>query len=252
MESHYDVLGLSPDASHAEVREAYRTLLKEYHPDHGGSRAAFLRIKTAYERITGEDAPEGRETDGGAVTRTNPDGIDPTYPIDSSERSTAHGPTVRGTYLRLTLSGLVRERELRSIVPDYDGTSEARRTVAFFEVENVGDRPLTWRGREGTSFVGDDGFMYEGSSIVTPHVDRLPPTWCASAVTVQPGRALNGLVIAQELPDDVEIESVIYTQDVPNRSGAGREETERYLFDLKPSVRATLDEIPFSARTDDG
>ncbi|WP_241434288.1 J domain-containing protein [Natronorubrum tibetense] len=37
MESHYEVLGLSPAADERAVRRAYRTLLKEHHPDQGGS-----------------------------------------------------------------------------------------------------------------------------------------------------------------------------------------------------------------------
>lgn len=53
MERHYAVLGLSPDADLEEVRRTYRILSKEHHLDSGGSRSRFLRIKRAYEAITG-------------------------------------------------------------------------------------------------------------------------------------------------------------------------------------------------------
>lgn len=38
--SHYDVLGVSPDASAATIRESYRRLAREYHPDRTVGSAA--------------------------------------------------------------------------------------------------------------------------------------------------------------------------------------------------------------------
>ena len=49
-ESDHEVLGLSADAGVEEIREAYRRLVKEYHPDVSRDPAAaehFLRIGTA-------------------------------------------------------------------------------------------------------------------------------------------------------------------------------------------------------------
>jgi molecular chaperone DnaJ len=59
---YYKVLGVSPEASHEEVRRAYRRLAKEHHPDrHGGSRAAEERFKAITEayRVLGD--PEKRK-----------------------------------------------------------------------------------------------------------------------------------------------------------------------------------------------
>ncbi|MFC7155768.1 J domain-containing protein [Halomarina halobia] len=47
----YRVLGVSPDADEAAVRRAYRERAKETHPDAGGSREAFKRVRWAYERV---------------------------------------------------------------------------------------------------------------------------------------------------------------------------------------------------------
>jgi curved DNA-binding protein CbpA len=52
----YEVLGVSPTASHDELRRAYRKLARETHPDTGGSSARFVAVQLAWERIgTPED-----------------------------------------------------------------------------------------------------------------------------------------------------------------------------------------------------
>ena len=235
MESHYETLGLSPDASRSEIRRAYRVLLKRHHPDQGGSRERFLRIKRAYEALTGEQAPEA---DGGAVPQS---ATAQTY--DPSARIDGVGPelTVRGDLLSLSLVGLVQDVPLADLL---DGRARigARRPVAFFSVHNTAPRAVEWRGRAATSFVGTDGFLYQGSNMLRPHAQKLPPTWSGTDLELQPDRAVNTLVVAQELPDDVEVAKVIYAQS--STDDDGNTQTERYLFDVRPRARETLDELP--------
>lgn len=59
-DQHYRVLGLTHDASDAEVDQAYRRLISQYHPDRLGGAASDLReqaerkareINGAYDRI---------------------------------------------------------------------------------------------------------------------------------------------------------------------------------------------------------
>ena len=49
--SPYEVLGVSATVSHEELRRAYRRLLRQTHPDTGGSARAFQAVQDAWELI---------------------------------------------------------------------------------------------------------------------------------------------------------------------------------------------------------
>jgi curved DNA-binding protein CbpA len=45
------VLGLDANASLAEIKQAHRKLVKQHHPDLGGSAEAFRRVNEAYQSL---------------------------------------------------------------------------------------------------------------------------------------------------------------------------------------------------------
>jgi len=47
----HEVLGVAPDAPESVVKGAYRELLKERHPDHGGSREEFEQLQDARDTL---------------------------------------------------------------------------------------------------------------------------------------------------------------------------------------------------------
>lgn len=52
----YNILGIKPQASPQEIRRAYRSLVKKYHPDKNkdaGAQEKFLAIQAAYEQLIG-------------------------------------------------------------------------------------------------------------------------------------------------------------------------------------------------------
>jgi len=59
VETHYEILGLSIDATPDEIRAAYRGLAKQYHPDVNHNPDAgerFIAVQQAYETLIDPDA----------------------------------------------------------------------------------------------------------------------------------------------------------------------------------------------------
>ena len=114
---YYEILGISRDASAEEIKQAYRKLAFQYHPDHNPdpeAEAKFKEINEAYEVVSdrekrrkydtygnaGEDAFSGFEDIGsifesffgGTTTRRGPQkGQDLAYEIEISLEEAAQG-----------------------------------------------------------------------------------------------------------------------------------------------------------------
>ena len=48
----YDVLGLTPTDTPADIKRAYLLLVSQCHPDKGGDPAKFIRVRDAYEILS--------------------------------------------------------------------------------------------------------------------------------------------------------------------------------------------------------
>ena len=82
MDDPYKVLGVSPDATDAEIKQAYRKLAKQYHPDlnPGDAYAAkkMQEVNAAYEQIKNPDkGPSGYGSSQTGYGRSQGYGYDP-------------------------------------------------------------------------------------------------------------------------------------------------------------------------------
>jgi molecular chaperone DnaJ len=77
--NHYDILGVSKDASAAEIKRAYYGLAKKYHPDTNkdpGAKEKFTEAQQAYEVLSDSDKRAAYDRFGGAAFDQN-GGFDP-------------------------------------------------------------------------------------------------------------------------------------------------------------------------------
>ena len=118
----YEVLGVSPTATDDELRRAYRLLLRQTHPDVGGSATKFHAVQLAWERI---GSPENRA----AYDRRRFDVAEPTATTDAYAAPSTRGPATKsslktrmhghpGGQARLRYLDLVREWAGRGTVID--------------------------------------------------------------------------------------------------------------------------------------
>lgn len=92
----YEVLGVDPNASDAELKRAYRRLLRTTHPDTGGDPARFHAVQQAWSRVGDKESRQrwdaGRQTTGrSAAGNTSASGF--AGPTES--HSTSSGSSVR-------------------------------------------------------------------------------------------------------------------------------------------------------------
>lgn len=73
----YDVLGVAKTATQAEIKKAYRSLVKTHHPDKGGDETAFKEIAEAYEVLSDEKKRKDYDTFGHTKTPQFGGGYDP-------------------------------------------------------------------------------------------------------------------------------------------------------------------------------
>ncbi len=86
----YKVLGVSPDASDEEIKQAYRRLAKQYHPDRNPGDAAAAKkmqeINAAYEQIKNPEKAGPQQSGYGGYTNYDPfGGYQRSYSTGSSQ-----------------------------------------------------------------------------------------------------------------------------------------------------------------------
>ena len=180
--SPYDVLGVSEEAPEAVVDAAYRVLVKETHPDHGGEAAEFSEIKNAYEKIkSGDTSPEGQQTNKSSGIFGDLFSETPPAETISAVGDPSSGLTVEGNVFTVRLISVLPLTDVESIVKLSRRLGEnTRRTLVLFDIENNTEDVHRWH-RDQTRYIDTDGFTYEAERAVVDS-DSLGPRWTSYSV----------------------------------------------------------------------
>jgi hypothetical protein len=102
----YDVLGLTPGATRAEINRAFRKLAKQHHPDlNPGNKSAEDKFKTiteAHNQLTGKSPPP--------IEILPPAGTDMSYVQELEARYRATRPTSQKRGLAEKLARLFKRK----------------------------------------------------------------------------------------------------------------------------------------------
>ena len=79
MKNPYEVLGLTKDATPADIKKAYRSLAQTHHPDHGGKEERFKEVSAAYETLNDPEKKQLFDTYGTDDPRKVQQNNDPIY-----------------------------------------------------------------------------------------------------------------------------------------------------------------------------
>jgi DnaJ-class molecular chaperone len=102
--TYYDVLDLSPDATHADIKQAYRTLAMRHHPDRGGDAECFALVSAAYTVLS--NCAARREYDASIVVPCAKN-KDISIAVELELEQLVSGAEIVGQYTQL--SGSVKE-----------------------------------------------------------------------------------------------------------------------------------------------
>jgi DnaJ-class molecular chaperone len=155
MRDPYEVLGVAKTASEAEIKKAFRSLAKKYHPDTKGGDAAaqkkFQEISGAYD-ILGDTEKRAKFDRGEIDASGNPRGFDPRahgfegggpggYQYNwSSDGDTAQGFRAEDIFSELFGGGLGGGRRGGGKRPRAGESYEVAATVSFEEAARGGTR----------------------------------------------------------------------------------------------------------------
>ncbi|MCF7918054.1 molecular chaperone DnaJ [Candidatus Gracilibacteria bacterium] len=74
-DNYYKALGVSKNASQAEIKKAYRELAKKHHPDKGGDEKEFKKIQEAYDTLSDDQKRSQYDRFGASGERSSSSGF---------------------------------------------------------------------------------------------------------------------------------------------------------------------------------
>jgi len=240
----YQVLGVDPTTEEAVIDATYRSLLKKHHPDQGGSKQQFKKIKNSYEEIRGNKAVNTDENS----SKAGRDIFNLFNTSTSTETITGNISDdlwLEGDNLTVSLLNIVR-RDITdyAVNSDYTPSSSSNedRLLIFLHVRNTSEWVQKIRPTE-VRVVGEDSRTYDSElsglgmdNVVDTEQKSLPTHLHASSREMEPHTKANFVCSIESMPESVGIDSVIYTFKLfagHQIDGVVQSKT-RFEFDIMP------------------
>ncbi len=144
-EEAYEILGLAPGATQADIDAAFRRISKAVHSDRGGSDALFRKVKEAHETLTSKARATSRgsstKSDATSSGREGTDSSGSSTRYDEGPSSTeAKAGTTRAAYSEKTgfTGWLSRHPSLALVLGSYVLVGVAGRSEALRDIGLIG------------------------------------------------------------------------------------------------------------------
>lgn len=252
----YEILGITKNANEVVVEAAYKALVKEHHPDQGGSQDRFKEIQDAYEKIQGDDSTSGTRTGTSTFSgfASGLAGLGTPVSSASIEGMLADDLTIEKHPLRVSLVGLFRT-DIEPLVWPYtaDSIQTENRFLCVTRIENISEYVQKWSGLGKMKFVGSDGQTYSPKqdlasteADIPPIVDQrdkqLAPQFSANYAELEPKSWTIGITVAPNLPEEVDIQRLSYSHSIfeGHQTDGHVKERIRYEFSITPEKRQAM------------
>jgi hypothetical protein len=246
MQDAHEVLGVDADADELVIEAAYKALVKEHHPDHGGDEEKFQEVKTAYDSIQNNSVQNDDDESGGFDNFTEGlIGLGTPVKSESIEGRLNDELTIEEWPMKISLLGLFRT-DVSNLINDFaeDEVPTDGRYMSLFKIENISEYVQPWKG-DSTTYIGDDGQSYSTGDPMNIVIDRTSPFSSQIAMSrqdMEPQTWKLGVVVLEPVPEGTDIDKVVYPHKVfkGNQTDGHVKQKTRYEFSITDKNRMNM------------
>lgn len=210
MKDYYNILGVDASASDDQIRQAYKKLAMQHHPDRGGNAARFQEIQEAYSTLTDSDKRAQWEQQRAFGGGHHPGGFGFSFNFGPDINDIIRGFHGGGVHFGQGFRQQPRNRDLRVTI-DLDLASTLQPQVQYVEINDTqnGKRTVQVNVPRGVQTGMQMRFPGHGET----HVPNAPPGDLYVDFRIRPaaGFTIDGLNLCRKVTVNA-IDAIIGTR----------------------------------------